>query len=87
MRSGLILAAVVAVLAPSCATSSERAVIERQASSDAAPTQETGVCEGVEAFAPGTHAGAPIVVVVDEMALLGANDALPPLSNMRAAAT
>ena len=86
-----MLAAGVAVLAMSCASSDERAMIERRALSEAATAQATGVFEDIEAFALGSHGGEPLEVIVDEAArfatLLGANDALPPLSDMRVAAT
>jgi len=91
MRSGLVLAIGVALFAVSCAGADRGAVIERRASGETPPVDAPDICNDVEAFALGSHAGEPLDAIVDELArlaaLLGANDVLAPLSDMRAAAT
>ena len=79
-----------AVFAASCGGSSDTAVIERQVSAaDPAPAPERSICDDVEAFALGSHAGDDLGRIIDELArlaaVLGASEALPHVADMKAA--
>ncbi len=94
MKVGSTLVVATALLAASCGGANEAAVIERQAPADGADdapvASEWSICDDVEAFARGSHAGDDLEPVLDEMArlaaVLGANDALPHLDAMATAA-
>ena len=77
------------VFVASCGGSDGATVIERQVSAEESDTPQTTVCDEVEAFAMGSHAGDDIHRVLDEMArlaaVLGASEALPHLADMKTA--
>ena len=95
MKSPWMLVVATALFAAACSGSGGGAVIERRASADTLAevpeASTTSVCEEIEAFALGSHGGRPLEEILDELArltaVLGANDALPHLADMRAAAT
>ena len=87
MRWRLWIIAALALIAGSCGGSDGVAVIERQvAANDALDGPQTTVCHDVEAFARGSHAGDDLGRIMDELArlsaVIGANDALPHVSNL-----
>lgn len=77
------------VFLASCGGSDGPTVIERQVSAEVSETPQMTVCDEVEAFAMGSHAGDDIHRVLDEMArlaaVLGASEALPHLADMKVA--
>lgn len=70
------------VFVASCGGSDWPTVTERQVSTEESDTPQTTVCDEVEAFAMGSHAGEDIHCVLDEMARLAA---LPQLADMKTA--
>ena len=92
MKSRLTLLLALCVFVASCGGSDGPTVIERQVSAEEIETPENPqmtICDEVEAFARGSHAGDDIHAVLDEMArlaaVLGASAALPHLADMKAA--